>query len=652
MTSPAEQMFLFGEIIDPEPISCLALFGYIDLTAGSAIIFATITISAYITSDWQVLSFWISAILTAVVRPTRAVVVGISWLLMQFAAVQSLADIFTTLRNLEDGVKSRIIESRLSHLLSAAVNWYFPFNRPDNTWHVSGLVMAVSSPEEELSYHCFEVFGRLEQGRLNRREWLEEAVFCFGQETGLELRAIIRDDWQLPHLIEGEIHHLYVLAFVITTVSCVILAALSWYALAKAVSSRRADKLQPAALRVDSAGHETQLRGTPPTPSEIHLWNMIDQCEGVIAKQKGLLIAKIEELREVTQRVEDGWALVKKLSARPIPVDETRPHETTVVVELRQELAVKEGQLSIAHGKLRQTKDNAIVKERFLYEQVAQLEQQLAREKEQAEADSLSEYQSLRAELQARNDQPGSRTALVALNQELMAQCQAFQVEHDRLQLQFRDFSVTIQERDAALGRVILLETELATTQSSMESAVWQAQDSLARAHEADVALQQSMSNLQNTCDLTLAQERATADQAQKRASDLTAEVNDLQASHSAQEIPKRPSRDVGSISTALAQSQVTVSQQQAEINDLRRQLGEIKQGFMWPSEQVAQEGVQKLREALSKEKRARTEINIRWSKKMRELEDECQKLRISLSNAVASTPVHCQGNRRPPTIP
>lgn len=110
-----------------------------------------------------------------------------------------------------------------------------------------------------------------------------------------------------------------------------------------------------------------------------------------------------------------------------------------------------------------------------------------------------------------------------------MAQCQAFQVEHDRLQLQFRDFSVTIQERDAALGRVILLETELATTQSSMESAVWQAQDSLARAHEADVALQQSMSNLQNTCDLTLAQERATADQAQKRASDLTAEVNDLQ---------------------------------------------------------------------------------------------------------------------------
>ncbi|KAE8339788.1 hypothetical protein BDV24DRAFT_175920 [Aspergillus arachidicola] len=428
----------------------------------------------------------------------------------------------------------------------------------------------------------------------------------------------------------------------------------------------------------------------PPTPRETNLWNMIDQCEGVIAKQKGLLIAKTEELRVVKQRMEDGWALVKKLSARPTLIEETRPRETTVIVELRQELAVKEGQLIIAQGKLRHVKDDITVKERSLCERVAQLEQQLAREREQTEADSLSEHRLLRAELQTRKDQLNlvvRNNELVAQNQELTAQCQAFQAEHNRLQLQLRDSSVAIQERDAALGRVILLETELVTTQSPAESVVRQAQESLAHAYKADMDLRQSMSDLQHTCDLTLAQERATADQAQKRASDLTAKVNDLQGnigmamrdaqrsheqaaaaertiqilehrlsswetSHSSQEIPKRPPRDVGSISTALAQSQVTASQQQTEINDLRRQLGEAKQGFMWPSEQVAQEGVQKLREALSNEKRAWTEDNIRWGKRTRELEDECQKLRISLSNAAASTPVRRQGNRRPPTIP
>ncbi|KAE8374590.1 hypothetical protein BDV26DRAFT_269586 [Aspergillus bertholletiae] len=97
------------------------------------------------------------------------------------------------------------------------------------------------------------------------------------------------------------------------------------------------------------------------------------------------------------------------------------------------------------------------------------------------------------------------------------------------------------------------------------------------------------------------------------------------ETSISSQEIPKRPTADVDSISTALAQSQVTVSQQLTELSDLRRQLGEAKQGFMWPSEQVALEGVQKLREALSNKKKARTEDSIRWGKKKtRELEDEC----------------------------
>jgi hypothetical protein len=46
----------------------------------------------------------------------------------------------------------------------------------------------------------------------------------------------------------------------------------------------------------------------------------------------------------------------------------------------------------------------------------------------------------------------------------------------------------------------------------------------------------------------------------------------------------------VGSISTALAQCQVKTSEQQTEIDELRRQLSQAKQGLVWLSEQVAQE--------------------------------------------------------------
>ncbi|KAE8354501.1 hypothetical protein BDV28DRAFT_80664 [Aspergillus coremiiformis] len=727
MTSPAEQMFLFGEIIDSEPVSGLALLGYADLTGGSAIIFATITTSAYIASDWKDLSPWILALLRAVVRPIRAVVLGICWLVMQLAAARSLTDVFHTLRTLKDGVKSRIFESRLRRLASAVVNWYFPFNRPLATvcrlslsfiggmiavyglllpavWHVSGLIMAVSSPDEELSDRCFDDYGRLEQRWLNRHEWLE-AMFCLGQETGLELRAIIRDDWQLPRLIEGEIHHLYALALVTTSVLCATLAALSWYALEKIVRSRRVDKLQPAAApRADPAGHETQLQGTPPTPHEVDLWNMIDRYEGVIAKQNGLLIAKTEELRVVKQRMEDGWALAKTLSARPAPVEKTQPREPTVLVGLRQELAQKEWQVSVAQGKLRQVEDDATAMERSLRDRVTQLEQQLAREREQVEEakslqhclaafqvreQSRDRIETERQQLVVRNTElVAQNQELTAQNQELTAQYQAFQAEHDRLQQQFREFTVTIQqERDAALGRVIFLQAELAATQSSTENVVRETQESLARAQQSDAVLRQTMSDLKHACDMSLEQARAAVAEAQKQASDLTEEVNDLQtkigmamrdaqrsheqaqttertnqilehrlahwgASRNSQEIPKRPSRNVGSISTALGQCQVTVSQQQTEINDLRQQLGKAKQGLVWPSEQVAQENIQKLQEALSNEKRARAEDSLRWGKMTRELEGECQKLRISLSNAAASTPVRRPGSRRPPTLP
>ncbi|KAF7587835.1 hypothetical protein BBP40_006658 [Aspergillus hancockii] len=75
--------------------------------------------------------------------------------------------------------------------------------------------------------------------------------------------------------------------------------------------------------------------------------------------------------------------------------------------------------------------------------------------------------------------------------------------------------------------------------------------------------------------------------------------------------------------STALAQAQVKLSEQQTEINELQQQLSQSRQGIVWPSEQVNQEDtIRKLQEALGTEKRARTEDRVRWGKGTRELEE------------------------------
>lgn len=82
----------------------------------------------------------------------------------------------------------------------------------------------------------------------------------------------------------------------------------------------------------------------------------------------------------------------------------------------------------------------------------------------------------------------------------------------------------------------------------------------------------------------------------------------------------------------------MTVAQKQTEINDLKRALEETKTGAQRPAEDALREEVSKLRRALETEKRARTEDQIRWDKRTRELQAENQRLTIARSNAAATS--------------
>ncbi|THC94624.1 hypothetical protein EYZ11_005912 [Aspergillus tanneri] len=142
----------------------------------------------------------------------------------------------------------------------------------------------------------------------------------------------------------------------------------------------------------------TDISGTALAQREANLLRtMIHRCENIIALQKRLLNTKTEELRTVRHQMEDGRALVKQPSARPILTEKTQLCESVVIIQLRIELPKKDTQFSVARGQLRRLEDN------------------LANEREQAEANSLSEIQSLRAEIQTRNAQ------LVAIEDRLAA---------------------------------------------------------------------------------------------------------------------------------------------------------------------------------------------------------------------------------------
>lgn len=115
---------------------------------------------------------------------------------------------------------------------------------------------------------------------------------------------------------------------------------------------------------------------------------------------------------------------------------------------------------------------------------------------------------------------------------------------------------------------------------------------------------------------------------------------------YSSNKIPNRQIGDMGSISTALSETRVRVSKQQMEINDLKRHLEQVKAGGTRPADETLREVITTLRRTLDAEKRARTEDQLRWDKRTRELEAENRKLTISRSNAAIAR----GGGMRKPT--
>lgn len=754
MTSHVEMYFLYGEAYDETaPVTrveaWISQFAYADLTTGAALSFALVTLLGVMALFWEDLAPWISAVAKRLVSPILAVVAAASSLVMQLVSIRSRQELGTIVQG---WVKQPIVDCRLVRLVSAVVSWWFPSNQPLTTvcrlagsfvcgmtayvWlffplsqFLSGFAGGLVTETKEMSLYCMGIHGRWTvASRLTWRQW-GRVAFCNGEETGLELRAIIEDDWQLPRLfdLDGEIHHLRILAFVVASVSLAITAAWSFRALSETALFARVVVVfqQPSSpgQRADHvAGSETQLSGSSINRRQDDLMNLISRYEGILSEKERLLSATTQKLRATEQRLEDGWAQAKRLAALHVKRDEeTRARESTDVAQLRRKLAETEARLSLAHGRARAVEDDATARVRSLCNQVAELEQQLQAQREQAGNISLGEVHSLRAELEVRNDQlvavehrlaaaetrerdsrgrandsEAERRQLAdrvheldAQAQELTAQNEVLQALCDSLSRECGSLAAIQRERDNAFGLISALQHELVSTRATAETAFRESQESLAQTRAAESTLRQSMQELRHTCDLTLAQERAASARAQARASELGAEVEDLQtkvglamrdaqraqeraesaertigilqtrltrhedaARGALQEIPKRQIGNLGSISTALAESEVKVAQQQAEINALRCQVEQFKlQGPSGPIDKAVQEDVQKLRAALDRVRRERTEDQLRWDKRVRELEEDNRKLRVSLSNAEAASGRR-PGGRRPPILP
>lgn len=573
---------------------------------------------------------------------------------------------------------------------------------------IDGWNAGVQSP------HCPSAISRYYLNtRLSRRH-LSEAYYCLGEKSGLRLHTLTVSNLNSYLTGNGEIDHFYPIAFVAITVFLAIVVIVLHDNLSETAAFQFLNSylLRQNTYPHESpiTPKETDLWNiTSQYKADL------DSQKAQLAKNTVLLNATTAELSASKSREQEGWAQFEKLVAGRNETVEAHSRELSINSRLRQQLVNTGGQLKVAEGRLKDENQKLIdvqqqvtnerkqlVSERRVFELECQRfsdEQQQASEHQ----DAIEECQRLAVvhdQLAAERQQLADERQRLVDQQKNHAQQYEELVDREynlgsqNLDLMIKNseltnfLQATQQERDAAMTQVTDMQQELESTNLTANITLMEAQESLSQTQQTEAAFHQSVTEIRTACDQVVMQERSAADQARRQVSSLTADFNDLQSkigmamrdaqrsheqavnskrtieilehrlakyeamkSGSTQEIPKRQTGNTGSMSTALAQKEVVVASQLAEINDLKHRLEQAKQGSPRPSEPAMQENFQKLREALEKERRERTTDNVRWGTKNRELEADNQKLRISLSNAQAH-PGRRSGTKCPPTLP
>ncbi|OJJ85916.1 uncharacterized protein ASPGLDRAFT_33840 [Aspergillus glaucus CBS 516.65] len=416
MATPFEQVFLWGEVEPdpPFPEALMNIIAYADLTAGSAIILATLILLTLVLASWETISFCICAgsnkfiaspIKTAMSLLGCYALESIRLLLSRDDALEILRERFT----------KWIMDSRPYHVTSAIVEWYFPFNRPIiascrlfATW-VCGLTMYISVlvpaarylsgvvdgwSSDIHSFHCPSAMSRYYlEGRLFRRA-LYDGYYCLGEKTGLNLREnLIASDWQLLSRLlndDSEIDHYHAIIVAASVISLVIMATVAYTIHPETTAFKRA---MAVLLRQDPQSDGPR----PLTQTESDLWDMINGYEGDLATKKAqlakknkLLAAKTAELHASKQRQEEGWALVEKLTARRNEAVDAQQRELSSNCRLRQQILKIGGQLKVAEGCLQGNRQELAKKRQQVideWKQLAEERQQLASKRQKPSED-------------------------------------------------------------------------------------------------------------------------------------------------------------------------------------------------------------------------------------------------------------------------
>ncbi|KAL2870444.1 uncharacterized protein BJX67DRAFT_378409 [Aspergillus lucknowensis] len=678
MATVSEQLFLYGDVLDPEPLTGLmAVVGYADLMLAGSFTFAMIIFATITAAYWESLVLLAASIRKHTALSFNALAIRINWLIGQLRRAQSHGGLSALYCAAKGIFTTMILQSLPGKIVTAVAHWYFPFGYPGKTiWRVLVTVLGCS-----VAYSVFlsSIYPHL-------------IIFKNDLKLLAEQYALQRFD------MSGEVYHLEIFFFVAVCLAGIALLWLMVSVFAWPLNSEE-ERRESVATQTESSSFNKAVEKGPISQREAELLATIKNHEATIKKQLTLLATKSQEIKLANKKTENAWKRSDKVAASRATLESSRSLVVEGNLQLRRELAQKDCELHMARGRARDIQKEAEAKIQNLQDKVAQLEEQLD-ERPQADESIPREIDSLRANLQLHEDQLNvvyncladaeareqhfreqalqkdtEIQHLITHNTTLTNQNLEISLDHESLKLSYTDLSQQLQVAMSTAqekhDQIRVLEVDLLEAQFERDQAL----ETSTQVHQADETLRQAMQDLKSACDATIEQERTLAEEARGQTTALTKEVNDLrnkigtavrnaqrnhekaseaektiqflenrlkrfEAAPGSQEIPKRQMSNPGSVSTALAESSLKVVEQEAEIKALRHQLEQARaQGGHQgpgPSEAAMKQGIEKLQVALQKERKARDEDQLRWHTKTRTLEEEIQKLRMLLSRIEA----------------
>ncbi|RDW81203.1 uncharacterized protein DSM5745_04760 [Aspergillus mulundensis] len=132
MATVDEQLFLFGEVLEPEPLTgFIAVLEYADLMLTGSLAFALIVISTIIAAYWEDLASAVFKGAKQLIWAIGVLVTGMAWLSKHLLNIHSFAELNNMLCEAMALTTMHFLQSQPGRLVSSVSHWYFPWNRPE-----------------------------------------------------------------------------------------------------------------------------------------------------------------------------------------------------------------------------------------------------------------------------------------------------------------------------------------------------------------------------------------------------------------------------------------------------------------------------------------------------------------------------------------